>query len=160
MKQPKNILTRTSTNILRLAVLTIGGIVSAAAVYLLPALIAEDDTPFVLTLLLLYLTTIPFYTALFKALELLSLIDKNKAFSHTTIAALSVIKKCALTFGGIYAIMPLFLYPIAQSDDAPGLMVFPLFIAFAAFVVGTAVAVMERLLREAIRMKSENDLTV
>lgn len=55
--------------------------------------------------------------------------------------------------------MPLF-YLMAEADDAPGIIVIGLVMIFASMVIGVFAAVLQKLLKEAIDIKSENDLTV
>lgn len=108
----------------------------------------------------LYATAIPFYFALYQAFKLLSYIDSNKAFSELSIKAIKIIKYCSITFCSLYAVgMPLF-YLIAEADDAPGIILIGLAIIFASFVVAVFAAVLQKLLQNAIEIKSENDLTV
>ncbi|GGD60420.1 DUF2975 domain-containing protein [Paenibacillus nasutitermitis] len=108
----------------------------------------------------LYATVIPFYFALYQAFKLLSYIDKNKAFSELSVQALKKIKYCAITISVLYvAGMPLF-YLIAERDDAPGIIVIGMVIIFASLVIAVFAAVLQKLLKEAIDIKSENDLTV
>ena len=55
--------------------------------------------------------------------------------------------------------MPL-LIPIADADDAQGLVGLPVIIIFASSLIAVFAAVLQKLLKEAIDIKSENDLTV
>jgi hypothetical protein len=55
--------------------------------------------------------------------------------------------------------MPLF-YLIAEMDDAPGIIVIGMVVIFASMVIAVFAAVLQRLLQEAIDIKSENDLIV
>ncbi|OIS71489.1 hypothetical protein A4A35_21120, partial [Bacillus subtilis] len=113
-----------------------------------------------LVFIYLYVTAIPFYFALYQAFKLLSYIDKNKAFSGLSVRALKNIKYCAVTISIFYAAgMPVF-YLIADIDDAPGIIVIGLVIIFASMVIAVFAAVLQKLLKEAIDIKSENDLTV
>ncbi|WP_110928269.1 DUF2975 domain-containing protein [Bacillus massiliglaciei] len=108
----------------------------------------------------LYATAIPFYLALFQAFKLLRYIDKNKAFSDLSVWALKNIKNCALTISVLYVLgLPLF-YLIAEADDAPGIILIGLILIFASMVIAVFAAVLQKLLKEAIDIKSENDLTV
>jgi hypothetical protein len=108
----------------------------------------------------LYATVFPFYYALYQAFKLLGYIDKNKAFSELSVDALKKIKYSSLTFGGIFVMgMPL-LYLFAERDDAPGVILIGLILIFASMVMAVFAAVLQRLLKEAIDIKSENDLTV
>ena len=113
-----------------------------------------------LVLIDLYATAIPFYFALYQAFKLLSYIDKNKAFSDLSVKALKNIKYCAITISILYvAGMPLF-FLMADKDDAPGIIVLGLVIIFASIVIAVFAAVLQKLLKDAIDIKSENDLTV
>lgn len=108
----------------------------------------------------LYATAVPFYFALYQAFRLLSYIDKNKAFSELSVRALMKIKYCAATIGALYALgMPLF-YLMAERDDAPGVIVIGMVMIFASMVIAVFAAVLQKLLKEAIDIKSENDLTI
>lgn len=105
-------------------------------------------------------SAIPFFVALYQAFKLLCYIDKNKAFSELSVKFLKKIKNCAITISGLYVVgMPLF-YMIAELDDAPGAVVIGMMLVFAPMVIAVFAAVLQRLLKEAIDIKSENDLTV
>ena len=52
------------------------------------------------------------------------------------------------------------VYAEAQIEDAPGLVIIGFAIASIPLVVATFVAVLQRLLQEALEIKSENDFTV
>ncbi|MFS0862299.1 DUF2975 domain-containing protein [Fredinandcohnia sp. 179-A 10B2 NHS] len=108
----------------------------------------------------MYLSVIPFFGALFQAFKLLGYIDKNYAFSDLSVKALKNIKLLAIIFSGLYlAILP-FVFMLAELDDAPGLAIVGMVPAFAGMVIAVFAAVLQRLLQEAITIKSENDLTV
>lgn len=53
-----------------------------------------------------------------------------------------------------------FVYNVAELDDAPGLIIIGMVPIFASMVIAVFAAVLQRLLEEAIHIKSENDLTV
>ncbi|CEG28795.1 DUF2975 domain-containing protein [Bacillus sp. B-jedd] len=107
-----------------------------------------------------YGSTIPYYMALYQAFMLLGFIDKNEAFSELSVMALKKIKYCALTISGLYAAILPFVYFVAELDDAPGLIIMGMVPVFASLVIAVFAAVLQRLLKEAIDIKSENDLTV
>ena len=48
----------------------------------------------------------------------------------------------------------------AELDDAPGVVIVGMISIFAPMVIAVFAAVLQRLLQEAITIKSENDLTV
>ncbi|MDP3954478.1 MAG: DUF2975 domain-containing protein [bacterium] len=107
-----------------------------------------------------YLTAMPFFFALYQAFKLLSYIDKNTAFSLNSVRALRYIKYCGITMCILYvASMPI-IFQIADADDAPGLVLFGMILAAAPAVVAVFAAVLQKLLKSAIDIKSENDLTV
>lgn len=158
---------RGTTLFLKIAVILIGMPVLALCIFVVPELgnyVVElyPDRAYMKYLLLidLYVAAIPFYFALYQAFKLLSYIDKNKAFSALSIKALKTIKYCALTISMLYVVgMPLF-FLIGDKDDAPGFIVIGLVIIFASMVIAVFAAVLQKLLQEAIEIKSENDLIV
>ena len=112
------------------------------------------------TLIGIYATAIPYYFALYQAFKLLSYIDKNKAFSELSVKALKNIKYCAIIISSLYVVMMPFFYLVAEKDDAPGLIIIGMVAIFASVVVAVFAAVLQKLLKNAIDIKSENDLTV
>lgn len=106
------------------------------------------------------LSMIPYYASLYQAFKLLTYIDHDKAFSLLSVAALKKIKKCALIICGFYILISPLVFAVAQWDDAPGFVIVGMIPAFAALVVALFAAVLQRLLQEAIELKSENELTV
>lgn len=158
---------RGSTLFLKIAVILIGIPVLALCIFFVPKIASfagelYPDMAYIkyLVSIDLFATAIPFYFALYQAFKLLSYIDKNKAFSQISVGALKKIKYCAITISILYVFgMPLF-YLIAEMDDAPGIIVIGMVIIFASMVIAVFAAVLQRLLQEAITIKSENDLTV
>lgn len=152
---------RSSTIFLRLAVLAMGAAILAICIFVLPIGIrAEDPDEYRPVLAGLYVPAIPFFYALYQTLKLLNYIDKDKAFSKLSVAALKKIKYCGLAISACFIAGLPWIYQAAQSDDAPGIMLIGLIFAGASLAVAVFAAVLERLLRSAIAIKSENDLTV
>ena len=158
---------RGTTLFLKVAVILMGIPVLALCIFLVPEIAnfaAElyPDFAYIkyLVFIDLYASAIPFYFALYQAFKLLSYIDKNKAFSELSVKALKKIKYCAITISSLYVLgLPLF-YLFAEKDDAPGVIFVGLVIIFASMVIAVFAAVLQKLLKEAIDIKSENDLTV
>ncbi|MGU3369632.1 DUF2975 domain-containing protein [Bacillus mycoides] len=156
-----------STLFLKTAIILIGIPVLALCIFLVPNIgkyAAElfPDIAFIkyLVLINLYATVLPFYFALYQAFKLVSFIDKGNAFSKLSVRALKKIKNCAVTIGILYVVgMPLF-YLVAERDDAPGIIILGMLLIFASMVIAVFAAVLQRLLKDAIDIKSENDLTV
>lgn len=155
------------TLFLKIAVFLMGTPVLAVCIFGLPMLAkkaAESNSEFAYVLygllIVMYVSAIPFFVALYQALRLLSYIDKNKAFSETSVKALKNVKYCAITISGLYVLGMPFFYIFAELDDAPGVIVIGLGIIFASMVIAVFAAVLQKLLKHAIEIKSENDLTV
>lgn len=159
-----------STLFLKVAVIFIGIPVLAMCLFLLPQIANEanealekgSDVALVVygILMIMYISAIPFYFALYQSFNLLSYIDKNQAFSELSVRALKKIKNCAIIISFLYVIALPFVYILAEVDDAPGLIIVGMAMIFAPMVIAVFAAVLQRLLQEAINIKSENDLTV
>jgi hypothetical protein len=108
-----------------------------------------------------YTASIAFFAALFQAFTLLGYIGQNKVFSPDSVRALRTIKYCAMALvamiGG--AVAYLFI-AMRGKDDIAGGVAMGLVMIFLSVVIGTAAAVFEKLLQNAVDIKSENDLTV
>ncbi|KAA1191521.1 DUF2975 domain-containing protein [Paenibacillus sp. B2(2019)] len=153
------------TLFLKIVVILIGLPVLALCIFWLPTIpnkAAGDYRVYLVypVLIGVYVTVIAYFVALYQALRLLSYIDKNKAFSELSIKALKNIIYCAIIISILYAAgMPL-IYEMAQEADAPGLIVLGLVMTCAPIVIAVFAAVLQKLLKNAIEIKSENDLTV
>ncbi|QOR64772.1 DUF2975 domain-containing protein [Cytobacillus suaedae] len=106
----------------------------------------------------IYLTTIPFFTALYQANKLLVYIENNNAFSDLSIESLRMIKHCAISIVGLYAIGIALL--ISQNALHPSLGLIGLSITFASIVIAFFAALLQKLLKSVLEIKSENELTV
>jgi len=156
-----------TTLFLKIAVICIGIPILALCIFLVPeigkyAVVLYPELPYLkfLVMALFYAAAIPFYFALYQAFKLLCYIDKNNAFSELSVGALKRIKYCAIVISSLYvAGLPLF-YLIAERDDAPGVIIIGMILIFASLVIAVFAAVLQRLLQDAIDIKSENDLTV
>ena len=155
-----------NTLFLKIAIIFIGIFVLALCIFLVPEL-ADAVADFLgvhsvkyIIFILLYGGALPFYFALYQAFKLLSYIDKNIAFSELSVQNLMKTKYCAIFICGLHVLgLPLY-YLVADKDDAPGLIFVGMVIPFASLVIAVFAAVLQRLLQEAINIKSENDLTV
>ncbi|MEG6612432.1 DUF2975 domain-containing protein [Pseudoclostridium thermosuccinogenes] len=108
----------------------------------------------------IYLSALPFFFALYQAFKLLNYIDMGNAFSELSVEALKKIKYCAAIISALYVLMLPFVYLLAKKDDAPGLIIIAMIPVFTSLVIAVFAAVLQMLLKEAIEIKSENDLTV
>lgn len=108
----------------------------------------------------LYVTAIVFFVALYQTLKLLSYIDNNIAFSELSVKALKNIKYCAIAISALYVVFMPLIFLMGEVDDAPGIVLIGMVIIFGGMVVAVFAAVLQKLLKNAIDIKSENDLTV
>lgn len=98
----------------------------------------------------MYVTTIPFYFALYQALNLLNNIDRDKAFSESSEKALKYIKYSATVIAVMYATaMPIF-YIIGEKDDAPGMILVGLICTGAPIVIAVFASVLQKVLKKGI----------
>lgn len=156
-----------STLFLKIAVFLMGIPVLALLIFLVPEIgkVAAELLPNFapikyLVAIVLYASAIPYYFALYQAFNLLLLIDKNNAFSQISVNALRKIKQCAVIISALHVlVLPLF-YLFAEIDDAPGVIFVGLIVPFASMVIAVFAAVLQKLLQEAIDIKSENDLII
>lgn len=108
-----------------------------------------------------YVASIAFFVALYKAFKLLGYIGQNKVFSSNSVKALKSIKYCAIVLSILIVAAGLYIRIFhSEEDDPAGFLVICIVTTFASIVVATAAAIFERLLQNAIDMKSENDLTI
>jgi Protein of unknown function (DUF2975) len=111
-------------------------------------------------LALVYIGSIPFFAALYQAFKVLGYAGQNKVFSQAAVKALRTIKYCALAIIGFVVVEELFIMLNHGSDDAAGGVFMGVLITFGSIVIATAAAMFERILQNAVDIKSENDLTV
>jgi hypothetical protein len=113
-------------------------------------------------LAIVYAGSIPFFIALYQAFKVLGYARQNKVFSPEVVKALRTIKYCAIAIIGFVLVEEIFIMLMNNRDsDNPGAPVFMgVLITFPSIVVATAAAMFERILQNAVDIKSENDLTV
>lgn len=108
-----------------------------------------------------YAASIAFFVALYKAFKLLGYIGQNKVFSSGSVKALKSIKYCAIVLSILIVLAGLYVRLFhSKEDDPAGFLAMCIVTTFASVVVATAAAIFEKLLQNAIDMKSENDLTI
>jgi hypothetical protein len=155
-----------STIFLKVVIFLIGITVLALCIFWLPGIASRDaeanpetaylQYPF---LVCAYVLSIPFFVALYQAFKLLTYIDRNKAFSELSVRALRYIKYCAITISILIVVGIIFVVLFIEGDVA-GVIGLGIMCTFASSVIATFAAVLQKLLKEAIDIKSENDLTV
>nr|WP_300094084.1 DUF2975 domain-containing protein [Sedimentibacter sp.] len=156
---------RGSTLFLKIAIILIGVPVLSLGVFGLTWLPDNPVNPkyahMIYPIILgMYVSAIPFFIALYQAFKLLNIIDSNQAFSKLSVKCLKNIKFCAAAFSGVYVLIMPFVFLIAEFDDAPGLVIIGMVPIFASIVIAVFAAVLGKLLKEAIDIKDDNDLTI
>lgn len=157
---------RGSTTFLKVVIFLAGIAVLALCIFLVPQManFATKSYPDItlmkyLVFIVMYGAAVPFYFALYQAFNLLRYIDENTAFSDLSVKALKNIKRCAIIISVLYVLgLPLFRFIAKKVDPPIGLL--GLIIIFASLVIAVFAAILQRLLQDAINIKSENDLTV
>lgn len=106
-----------------------------------------------------YMASLPFFVALYQAFKILGYTRQNKIFSHTTVKSLRIIKYCAIAIIGFVAIGEIFIRLTDNTDsDNPGAAIFVgILITFGSIIIATVSAIFERILQDAVDIKSEND---
>jgi hypothetical protein len=108
-----------------------------------------------------YASSIAFFVALYKAFKLLGYIGQNKIFSSSSVGALKSVKYCAIVLSVLIVIAGLYIKISHNKEDDPaGFLAICIVTTFVSIVVATAAAIFEKILQNAIDMKSENDLTI
>src|SRR6185503_1701580 len=108
----------------------------------------------------IYLAFVPFFVGLYQAFKIVGYARRNELSSHPSVRAVRTIKYCALTTATFIlgAEVYLFIF-IRGKDDIAGGVAMGAFIILVSAIIATAAAVFERILQNAVDIKSENDLT-
>jgi hypothetical protein len=106
-----------------------------------------------------YIASTAFFAALYQAFKVLAYVRQNTVFSQEAVRALRTIKVCAIAIIGFVAGAEIFIM-LSNSDDRAGGVFMGVLITFGAIVVATAAAMFQRILQNAVAIKSENDLTI
>jgi hypothetical protein len=109
----------------------------------------------------IYLAFVPFFVGLYQAFRILGYARRDEIFSQRCVRALRIIKYCAITTALFIVGAEAYIFIFVRgTDDVAGGVMMGAFIIFVSAVIATAAAVFERILQNAVDMKSENDLTV
>ena len=109
----------------------------------------------------LYLAFVPFFVGLYQGFRLLGYARRNEIFFPRSVRALRIIKYCASTTAIFILGAEAYLFIFVRGkDDIAGGVAMGVFIILVSAIIATAAAVFERILQNAVEIKSENDLTV
>jgi hypothetical protein len=108
-----------------------------------------------------YIASIAFFTALYQVFKLLGYIGRNEVFSQRSVKALRTIKYCAMTLiAFIVGAEAYFFIVQSGTEDIAGGVMIGLIMIFVSVVIATIAGVFEKIVQNAVDIKSENDLTV
>jgi len=107
-------------------------------------------------ILYVYATSIAFFVALYKAFRLLGYIGQNKVFSSKSVKTLKSIKYCAIVLGILIVMAGVYIRIFhGKEEDPAGFLVICIVTTFVSIVVATAAGIFEKILQNAVDMKSE-----
>jgi hypothetical protein len=108
-----------------------------------------------------YASSIAFFVALYKAFKLLGYIRQNKLFTQHSVRTLRSIKYCAIILCISILLAALYITVFHNEEEDPaGFIAMSIVVTFISIAVAAAVAVLEKILQNAVDMKTENDLTI
>jgi hypothetical protein len=149
-----------STLFLKIIIYLIGLFAAGLCIILIGVIVGGNTRMYLPLMLGMLATAVPFFYALYQGLLLLRYIDQNIAFSERSVKAIRTIKFCAGGISALYALLMPYIVYVADHNDAPGAAVLGLVFIFVTLITSVFAAVLEKLLQNAIDIKSENDLTV
>ena len=108
-----------------------------------------------------YVSSISFFVALSEVYKLLGYVKHNKIFSPAAVKAVRTIKYCARTLVGFVVAAEAYLFIFNRgNDDIAGGVFMGLLMIFVFGIIAIVATMFERLLQNAVDMKSKNDVTV
>jgi len=109
----------------------------------------------------IYLAFVPFFVGLYQSFKILGYARRDEIFFPRSVRALRIIKYCALITALFILGAEAYIFVFVRgTDDVAGGVMMGAFIIFVSAIIGTAAAVFQRILQNAVDIKSENDLTV
>jgi hypothetical protein len=111
--------------------------------------------PFVI---FIWITGIPFFTALFLGWKICSEIGSDKAFTVKNANRLKTISILSMTEGVLY--IGALLYIFAAGSYHASILVMLLLILFFSVVISVFTSLLSHLIRKASEIKDDNDLTI
>src|SRR5262249_53780128 len=98
-----------------------------------------------------YVGSIPFFVALYRAFGLVGHARRNGAFSQVSVDALRAIKRCALAIMGFVAGGVVIIILTGDKEDRPAGIFMSLLVTLAAGVMGAAATMFARRLQHSVR---------
>lgn len=107
-----------------------------------------------------YTASISFFVGLYQAFKLLGYIRRNEIFSEASVKTLRTIQYCSQILVAFVVAAEAYLFIVRPGDDIAGGVFMGLLLIFVFGVIAIAAGMFERILQNAVDIKSENDLTV
>jgi len=113
-------------------------------------------------LVYVYTASVSFFVGLYQVFKLLGYIGQNSVFSQNSVRALRTIKYCAIVLITFIlgAEAYFFIVQSSKGEDIAGGVAMGFAMIFISAVIATAATLFEKILQNAVDMKSENDLTI
>ncbi|QNL51869.1 DUF2975 domain-containing protein [Olivibacter sp. SDN3] len=113
-------------------------------------------------LIYVYIASASFFVGLYQVFKLLGYIGQNSVFSQNTVRALRTIKYCSiiLIIFILGAEAYFFIVQSSKGEDIAGGVAIGFVMIFISLIIATAATLFEKILQNAVDMKSENDLTI
>ncbi|WP_243385162.1 DUF2975 domain-containing protein [Bacillus kexueae] len=154
-----------TTTFLKLTLFTIGLTILTLSIFWLPWLSENTVNMFpeyshlqYPVLMGIYVTALPFFFALYQAFKILKYIEEGRAFLELSVQALNYIIVSAIAISILYVFGAIIL--ISQSALHPGIAIMGILIVLTSFVIAAFTAILQKLLKSALDIKLENELTV
>lgn len=155
------------TLFLKAVLLLIALVILVLYTYAFPELASRDaaahpDDDFLRSVFLLsgYVFFIPILVALYQTFKLLILIDRNEAFSALSVKALRTIKYCAIAVIAFIVLGVLFMMVFVVDEDITPFITLGVTGSFGSSVIAVFAGLLQKLLTDAIALKSDNDWIV
>ena len=149
-----------STLFLKTVVFLFAVAVFVLCIFLIRALLTQPVGGYFPILLGMLAAAVPFFAGARETLKILHLIDHKKAFTTLSLHSLRRITYYGVVISLLYGGGMPYIYRVAQRDDAPGVILLGLIFTFVPMIAAIFAALLQRLIQNAIDLKSENDLTV
>ncbi len=154
------------TNISRATVYFMGLSVFIVCALLLPEIAREEvvenveNTKLVFPFLIgAWILATPVLIALYQTLKLIKYIERNEAFSSKSVQVLQNIKTCTFIFNILVVLGAVIVLPYGRSvgEDMTAFITLGFIVTFVSSTVAVFISVLQKLLQDAILIKSEND---
>jgi hypothetical protein len=111
-------------------------------------------------LMIAYAASSAFFVGLYQVFRALGFVRQNKTFSQATVKALRIIRYCAIILVSFVLAGEAYLMIVRPGDDIAGGVFMGLLLIFVFGTSAIIAKMFEKLVQNAVEIKSENDLIV